>query len=64
MNSIVRPIFNEKVDKKWSLWTREQCTNALFTADRVNSCGWGEKKKKKMQKRKRRRAKRPIQTAP
>ena len=25
------PIFNEKVDKKWNLWVREQCTDALFT---------------------------------
>ena len=24
-------IFNEKVDKKWNLWVREQCTDALFT---------------------------------
>ena len=31
VNSTVGPIFNEKVDKKWNLWVREQCTNALFT---------------------------------
>ena len=47
MNSAVGPIFNEKIDKKWSLWNREQCTSALFTKDRVNNCGGKEKKKKK-----------------
>ena len=26
MNSIVGPIFNEKVAEKWNLWVREQCT--------------------------------------
>ena len=25
VNDIVGPIFNEKVDKKWYLWVREQC---------------------------------------
>ena len=27
----MRPIFNEKIDKKWNLWLHEPCTNALFT---------------------------------
>ena len=31
VNSIVRPIFNEKIDKKWNLWVHEQYTDALFT---------------------------------
>ena len=31
VNSTVGPIFNEKIDKKWNLWVREQCTDALFT---------------------------------
>ena len=26
MNSIVGPIFNEKVAEKWNLWVHEQCT--------------------------------------
>ena len=26
MNSIVGPIFNEKVAEKWNLWVCEQCT--------------------------------------
>ena len=26
VNSAMRPIFNEKVVEKWSLWVREQCT--------------------------------------
>ena len=30
VNSVVEPIFNEKIDKKWNLWVREQCTDALF----------------------------------
>ena len=29
VNSAVEPIFNEKIDKKWNLWVREQCTDAL-----------------------------------
>ena len=41
------PIFNEKVDKKWYLWVREQCTNALFTVEKVSLYGWKQKKKKK-----------------
>ena len=31
MNSVVGPIFNEKIDKKRNLWVREQCMDALFT---------------------------------
>ena len=31
VNNTVGPIFNEKIDKKWNLWVREQCTDALFT---------------------------------
>ena len=47
VNNIVGPIFNEKVDKKWYLWVREQCTNALFTVEKVSLYGWKQKKKKK-----------------
>ena len=39
VNSIVGPIFNEKVVKKWNLWVRKQCMNALFTVDLVKMCG-------------------------
>ena len=31
VNNTVGPIFNEKIDKKWNLWVREQCTDVLFT---------------------------------
>ena len=31
VNNPVRPIFNEKIDKKWNLWVHEQYTNVLFT---------------------------------
>ena len=31
VNSVVGPIFNEKIDKKWNLWIRKQCTYVLFT---------------------------------
>ena len=41
------PIFNEKVVEKWNLWVREQCTNALFTVEKLTSVGWTKKKKKK-----------------
>ena len=34
MNSIVGPIFNEKVAEKWNLWVREQCTNVLFIVEK------------------------------
>ena len=71
MNSIVGPIFNEKIDKKWNLWVREQCINVLFMEDRskvaatvhvpyINSTTcWGKGvKKKKKKKGKRRNLKR------
>ena len=35
VNSIVGPIFNEKIAKKWNLWVRKLCTNVLFTVDLV-----------------------------
>ena len=46
VNSIVGSIFNEKVDKKWSLW--DSWTVYLCTVHKrlVNSCGWRKKKKK------------------
>ena len=44
------PIFNKKVAKKCNLWDREQCTDALFTVDKVNYCGLNQKKKKKKKK--------------
>ena len=47
VNSIVRPIFNKKIDKKWYLWVCEQCTNALFMIEKVSLYGWKQKKKKK-----------------
>ena len=46
VNSVMGPIFNEKVTEKWSLWVHEQCTGALFTGEFVNNCGWNTKKKK------------------
>ena len=63
----MRPIFNEKIDKKRNLWVHEQCTDALFT-EKVNIDGYcslnssrtppkthenKKKKKKKRTKRKR-----------
>ena len=47
VNSIMRLIFNEKVDKKWSLW--DLWTVHLCTVYKrpVNSCGWRKKKKRK-----------------
>ena len=45
VNSILGPIFNEKIDKKWYLWVCEQCTNALFTIENVSIYGWKQKKK-------------------
>ena len=41
------PIFNKKVAEKCNLWDRKQCTDALFTVDKVNYCGLNQKKKKK-----------------
>ena len=49
MNSIVRPIFNEKVTKMYNLWVHKQYTNALFTVKK--STNTGLKKKKKREKR-------------
>ena len=40
----MRPIFNKKVDKKWSLWVHKQYTSALFTVEK--STKPSEKKKK------------------
>ena len=51
MNSIMGSIFNEKVDKKLYLWVREQCTNALFTVEKVSLYGWKQKKKKRVETR-------------
>ena len=34
VNSIVGPIFNEKVTEKWNLWVHEQYTDALFTVEK------------------------------
>ena len=48
VNNIVRPIFNEKVDKKWYLWVCEQCTNALFTVEKVSLYCWKQKKEAEM----------------
>ena len=68
VNSAMGPIFNEKIDKKWNLWVRKQCTDALFTENWLkvaatvyvpymnSSRKWGEnawkKKKRKKEKRK------------
>ena len=35
MNSTVGPIFNEKIAEKWNLWVHEQCTDALFTVEKL-----------------------------
>ena len=51
MNSIVGPIFNEKVVEKWSLWVCEHYMDVLFTEDLVNNCGLGKKKEKKKKKK-------------
>ena len=45
VNSVVGPIFNEKIVKKWYLWVREQCMNALFTVEK--STFKAESKKKR-----------------
>ena len=60
------PIFNEKIDKKWNLWVREQYIRVLFAENWSNvaatvhvsymnsSRKWGEnawKKKKKKKKK-------------
>ena len=41
----------KKVDKKWYLWVYEQCTNALFTIEKVSLYGWKQKKKKEAETR-------------
>ena len=66
VNNAVGPIFNEKIDKKWNLWIRKQCTDVLFMKNWLkvaatvhipymnSSRKWGEnawkKKKGKTQK--------------
>ena len=47
MNSIVRPIFNEKVTKMYNLWVHKQYTNALFTVKKSTNTGLKKKKKGK-----------------
>ena len=47
VNSIVGPIFNKKVTKKYNLWDREQYIYVLFIVDKFNYCGLEKKKKKK-----------------
>ena len=44
------PIFNKKITEKYNLWDREQCTDALFTIDKVNYYGLNQKKKKEREK--------------
>ena len=39
------PFLIKKVVEKCNLWDREQCTNALFTVDKLNYCGLNKKKK-------------------
>ena len=46
VNSIMRPIFNEKIDKKWSLWDLWIVHLCTVHKRPVNSCGWRKKKKK------------------
>ena len=48
------PFLMKKLIKTGICGIHEQCTCALFTKDRVNSCSWKEKKKKKKKERKRR----------
>ena len=60
----MRPIFNEKIDKKWNLWVHEQYTDVLFTENwsnvaatvhvpyMNNSRKWGENAWKKKRKKK------------
>ena len=40
----MRPIFNEKVVKKWNLWIYEQYTNTLFT-DKMSTSAATKKQK-------------------
>ena len=76
VNSAIGPIFNEKIDKKWNLWVREQYTDALFTENwskvtatvRVpymnSSHLWGENTWKKKKGKRRSKMQTPIQTLP
>ena len=43
----MRPIFNEKIVKKKYLWVHEQCTNALFTVEKLTFTAESKKKKNK-----------------
>ena len=52
VNSVVGPIFNKKVAEKCNLWDCEQCTDAMFTVDKVIYCRLNKKKKKKKKKKK------------
>jgi len=56
------PFLMKKLIKSEVYGTRKQYISALFTTDRVNSCGWENKKRKK--EKKTQTDKRPIQTAP
>ena len=73
VNSIVEPIFNEKVAKKWNLWVYKQYTmhclrqksqhlRLLFIEQYMNSNRVLPKRVKKKKNAKRRRVKRNIQT--
>ena len=53
MNNTVRPIFNEKVVKKWYLWVPEQYTDVLFiveksmfAAKKIKKRGWNAHRSK------------------
>ena len=46
VNSTVRPIFNEKVEKKWSLWDPWRVHLCTVHKRSVNSCDWKKEKKK------------------
>ena len=45
------PFLIKKLLKIVIYGTREQCTNALFTVDKVNYCGLNKKKENKREKR-------------
>ena len=47
MNSTVGLIFNKKVAEKCNLWVCEQCTDALFTVEKITNAGLKKKRKKK-----------------
>ena len=50
VNSTVGPISNKKVTEKYNLWDCKQCTNVLFTVDKVKRAEQ-KKKEKKREKR-------------